>query len=78
MVFLKNFSQYLGFITIEKFLALLLQMTLQQPQLITEGNLKQLGVSRNPLNSRQFLKHIVRWFEKISMLPQLLMKTQIF
>jgi uncharacterized protein YnzC (UPF0291/DUF896 family) len=69
-VFVKNFSHYLGFITIEQFLALMLQMTLQQPQLITEGKLKQLGVGRKPLKKSAVLKayrQIVR--ENIQTVP---------
>jgi hypothetical protein len=77
-VFVKNFSQYLGFITVEKFLALMLQMTLLQPQLITEGNLKQLGVGRKPLKKSAFLKAYRQMVQENIHAVPIIDETQIF
>jgi hypothetical protein len=56
IVFVKNFSHYLGFISVDEFLELQPQMSSQQPQIITEKKLKQLGFGKKPLKKSDFLE----------------------
>lgn len=56
IIFVKDYNHYLGFTTVDEFLALQSQTSSQQPQKITEKNLKQLGFGKKPFKKADFLE----------------------
>lgn len=56
IVFVKSFNHYLGFISVDEFLAIQPQTRTQKSEIITEKNLKLLGFSKKPLKKADFLE----------------------